>query len=92
VVTVNGVRESIKGRNAGQWWPVNVQDKDAAIYYCQNCGSPMGIFAHQIKPDGYIEPSVVCPHVKTAPDMIPTVVCVKCDFHEWVRLIGWEAQ
>ena len=87
--------EATRGRKAGQWSPVADGCKVSAVYYCAKCAHPMGLMNHHIESDGSISPSVVCPNPvldrETGEDMrSPTLDCASCDFHNYVRLIGWQ--
>jgi hypothetical protein len=46
------------------------------VMRCPSCGEAAGMGDHTIRPDGVVEPSVVCTHA--------------CGFHEWIRLVGWD--
>lgn len=47
-----------------------------ATMSCPGCGKGASLTDHEIKPDGTVHPSVVCPHDG-------------CEFHEHLRLEGW---
>lgn len=65
--------------NATPSWQRYEPDAPSAIVICpngHNCAIGIfGITRHTIAADGEVNPSVVCP---------------ECDFHEFVRLDGWE--
>ena len=62
----------------GTWrfWDSGPRGKTAA-FVCPICGTLAMLIDHEIAPDGTVTPSVVCP-------------TEGCDFHEFVRLEGWE--
>jgi len=91
---------SEKGRNPGQWKPVKNGGKISAIYYCIECGHAMSLENHNINSDGTVNPSVVCPNPiysnnSPSPELsnkdmrMPTLVCVNCNFHNHLTLVGW---
>lgn len=93
--------DAIKGRRPGEWWPCrHANGQISATFYCQNCGKPMGLANHHINENGEISPSVVCPHPvypinPHLPEFVetdlrcPSINCQHCDFHNYVKLIGW---
>lgn len=59
------------------WHHVILDGKTIAVNYCPKCLKRGDLDEHQIAEDGTVTPSVVCPHEP-------------CDFHDHVRLEGWE--
>ena len=47
-----------------------------ATVSCPKCGEVASLTAHRINSEGKVTPSLTCP-------------ARNCDFHEWVRLDGW---
>jgi hypothetical protein len=58
------------------WRPVKHDDIPTAMLQCSN-GHRALLSTHQIAADGTVTPSAVCPYEG-------------CNFHEWIRLAGWE--
>lgn len=48
-----------------------------AVAFCCPNGHIGGLSDHEIAPDGTVSPSVVCPEPG-------------CDFHEFIKLEGWQ--
>ncbi len=59
------------------WWPVLSDGRRSAIIACSG-GHAASITGHDIKADGTVHPSVVCPHEG-------------CSWHVMARLEGWDA-
>lgn len=59
---------------AGEWRPLGTK----AVVGCPGCGETATLTDHEIRDDGTVHPSLVCPFAV-------------CNFHEWVRLDGWRA-
>jgi hypothetical protein len=53
-------------------------EKQTALVCCPN-GHIASLTDHDIKDDGAVSPSVVCPHEG-------------CDFHEFIKLEGWKGE
>ena len=51
--------------------------KRSAGFTCPRCGLTGSLSDHEIRPDGTVNPSVVCPGEG-------------CDFHAFIRLEGWK--
>lgn len=71
-----------QGNKKGQWQGLSRSPEDGGrttTLRCPECGQPAGLFDHEIKEDGTVHPSVVCPYDG-------------CSFHDYVRLEGWEAR
>ncbi len=51
--------------------------KCSAGFTCPRCGLTGSLADHEIRPDGTVSPSVVCPGEG-------------CDFHAFIRLGGWK--
>lgn len=64
----------------GTWkrWDAGPQGQTAA-FTCPKCGGIAMLIDHEIGPDGAVSPSVVCPNEK-------------CDFHEYIKLEGWQPE
>lgn len=63
---------------AGRWRPGKQPDgRRTASMSCPSCGQAASLSDHAIGAEGYVTPSVVCPH---AP----------CTFHDYVQLAGWD--
>lgn len=60
----------------GTWKGLKTQSGRSASITCPKCSLLCVLTDHEIKADGLVNPSVVCP----SPD---------CDFHEFVVLNGW---
>lgn len=61
----------------GSWFPVKRENGErSAMFICPNCGQAAGL-SHEIKSDGIVHPSVVCPYEG-------------CNFHDFIKLEGWE--
>ena len=62
-----------------QWEPSKRSDGvRTAFLTCPECGNSYSLTGLAIADDGVVTPSVVCP-------------CEGCNFHEWVKLIGWSS-
>jgi hypothetical protein len=66
----------------GGWFHVREVDAEGEAkitvrFCCPDCGLCGALDDHEISPDGTVVPSVVCPNDE-------------CDFHETVRLQGYE--
>lgn len=62
----------------GGWHHVMLDGKPVAVAYCPKCGKKGYLNGHEIADDGKVTPSLICPHTP-------------CDFHDFVRLLGYEA-
>lgn len=61
----------------GSWFPIKREGGEkSAMLNCPSCGKFAGL-SHEIKPDGTVHPSVVCPYDE-------------CNFHDFIRLLDWE--
>ncbi len=59
------------------WWPVTRADGRRNAMVACGRGHIASLADHTIGPDGTVTPSLVCPETG-------------CDWHEWVRLDGWD--
>lgn len=60
----------------GTWRPVTIGGESSAFFRCPKCPTYGSLFGtHDIADDGTVTPSVVCPN---------------CDFHESIKLEGWQ--
>lgn len=66
-----------KGREKGQWWPLQDGDKHTVSFICPKCGG-QGMFSkeHTIDPDGTVHNSVICGY--------------GCGWHVMLKLEGWK--
>lgn len=81
-------RSSVPGADiqpASTWLPTKGPGGLSASMVCPN-GHDGSIRAHEIAADGTVTPSVVCHGVKQGPGYVKE----DCDFHDHVRLVGWE--
>ncbi len=62
--------------SAGTWQDAQSSTKRTALFKCPN-GHIGSLSGHDIAQDGTVSPSVVCPEDG-------------CDFHEFIKLKGWE--
>ena len=64
--------------NPGTWRGIERSEgkERSAIVRCSN-GHIGRLWDHEIASDGVVTPSLVCPEDE-------------CDFHEWVKLVGWK--
>lgn len=62
----------------GTWKGLQTPVGRSASFTCPACSQMATLTDHTIQGDGTVQPSVVCPSHK-------------CTFHEYLRLIGWEA-
>lgn len=66
--------EVTKGRDKGQWWPLQAADQIvSASFVCPVCELRAYLTDHEIAEDGTVTPSVLC----------------DCGFHDYLKLIGW---
>jgi ribosomal protein S27AE len=71
-----GTNFFVRGQNQpGTWRPARVEGVWTVRIWCPRCGLSATLEEHQIAPDGYVYPSLVCPH--------------RCGFHEFGRLCDW---
>ena len=61
------------------WSPVKTPTKDVATIVCDNGHFGLIEHEHTISTEGIVEPSLVCAYEG-------------CDWHERVRLVGWETR
>ena len=62
-----------------KWNPVDLGGgKMSAAFNCPFCGAHGTLEDHEIKADGTVEPSLICPNDEKG-----------CMFHDHVRLLGW---
>jgi hypothetical protein len=64
-------------RDPGTWWPVVLDRKRIGSICCPGCGTVGNLADHEIRDDGTVHPSCVCPE--------------DCGFHDYVQLVGWPA-
>lgn len=60
----------------GQWRSGTRDGRRTATVSCPDCGRSASLSDHEIRADGTVTPSLVCPFDD-------------CDFHAWVKLEGW---
>lgn len=73
---------SISERPRGTWKPLREGEHLGATICCPKCGQISTLTKHTIKIDGTVEPSVICEW--------PDIQCVICNWHEMVKLDGFE--
>lgn len=61
----------------GTWKPLHGPYGTTALVGCPECGKPVTLTGHEIKEDGTVSPSLVCPHRP-------------CQFHDFIKLEGWD--
>lgn len=61
------------------WRGVISNGKGTAYVECPKCGQYAGLSDHEIKEDGTVDPSMVCPNKG-------------CDFHDYVKLEEWKTE
>lgn len=72
------------------WWPMRDEDKQSALFSCPGCGETFGLSTWTIAADGSVWPSV--DHSKPIKKTDGTTVPSYCQFHDMIRLEGWDAQ
>lgn len=70
-------------RTPGRWRPATIQEtgKRTATVSCPKCGNVASLSGHEVVVDGTVTPSLGCPW---------KVGEKQCDFHDWIKLEGWE--
>lgn len=58
------------------WRLLKADDKTSALVTCAKCGRSCTLTQHTIADDGEVMPSLVCPYDN-------------CDWHVFVKLVGW---
>jgi len=64
------------GLPKSRWQRSNTGGRKTAVVACPKCGKISSLAGHEIDEIGRVTPSLMCPHDK-------------CEFHDFVQLIGW---
>lgn len=65
-----------RGIPKSRWTNTDIDGKKTAMVACPDCGKLSTLQGHEITSIGVVKPSLMCPHDK-------------CEFHDFVQLIGW---
>lgn len=65
--------------SSGTWARAQGSGKLTALVRCPECRRIASLSGHDIREDGIVHPSLVCPYDD-------------CDFHEYVTLDGWSKE
>jgi len=67
---------SLSSRAPGTWKSVDLGERISASFTCPLCGQLGTLEDYEIKTDGIVEPSMICPSGV-------------CSFHDHIQLVGW---
>lgn len=76
---INFQKNTGKWPGKGEWAKRTIDGKVTAEIACPLCGNFGSLRDHDIKEDGTVSPSIVCPYEKE----------YGCKFHDWGKLAGW---
>lgn len=69
--------DKLTSAEPGTWGKHKIDDKIVVVMSCPKCGKLGGLGDHSVDDSGAVKPSVVCPNSN-------------CDFHDTVKLLGWD--